>query len=490
MEKFNKNLKLKNFIDGEWVEADTTEYEPVYNPATGEVLAQVPHSTKDDVEKAVKVAKKAFKTWSKVSVPKRAKILFKYQQLLVEHQEELGKLVTLENGKSLKEGIAEVGRGIENVEYAAGVPSLMMGDSLSTIATDVEAANYRYPIGVVGGITPFNFPMMVPCWMFPMAIATGNTFVLKPSEKTPLTSRRLVELFMEAGLPAGVLNIVNGAVDVVNGLLENSGIKAISFVGSEKVGEYVYKKGSENLKRVQALTGAKNHTIVLDDADIDAAVKGIISSSFGSAGERCMATSVLVLQNGIADKFMAKFIQAAKDIKIGNGLDKDVFLGPVIRDGNKQRTLNYVKKGLEEGARLVLDESEQGPKEGYFVGPTIFEDVTTDMQIWKDEMFAPVLSVIRVDTLPEAVATANASELANGACIFTDSASSVRYFRENIDAGMLGINLGVPAPIAVFPFSGWKNSFFGTLHVNGKDGVDFYTHKKVVTARYDQKRFK
>lgn len=480
---------LKNLIGGQWVDAKTTDFEEVYNPATGEILARVPHSSSQDVADAVAAASEAFKTWGKTSVMKRAKVLFKFQQLLVEHQEELGRLITLENGKSLAEGIAEVGRGIENVEFAAGVPTLMMGDSLASIATDVEAANYRYPIGVIGGITPFNFPMMVPCWMFPMAIATGNTFVLKPSEKTPLTAQRLAELFSEAGLPDGVLNIVHGAVDVVNGILDEPEIKGISFVGSEKVGEYVYKRGSENLKRVQALTGAKNHTIVLADADIDAAVKAILSSSFGSAGERCMATSVLVLEDPIADDFMEKFTREAKDIKIGNGLDEETFLGPVIRKENQERTLNYIKKGVEEGAELVLDGTSQSEKDGFFVGPTIFEKVTTEMSIWKDEMFAPVLSVIRAKDLPEAVALANTSELANGSCIFTDSASSVRYFRENIDAGMLGVNLGVPAPIAVFPFSGWKNSFFGTLHANGKDSVDFYTHKKVVTARYDQKRF-
>ena len=282
MDTTKQNVKtLKNFINGKWVDAKTETFENVYNPATGDVLARVPHSTSEDVADAVTAAKEAFKIWQKVSIPKRAKILFKYQQLLVEHQEELGRIVTEENGKSLDEAVAEVGRGIENVEFAAGVPTLMMGDSLSSVATDVEATNYRYPIGVVGGITPFNFPMMVPCWMFPMAVATGNTFILKPSEKTPLTSQRLVELFQEAGLPDGVLNIVNGAVDVVNGILDHPDIKAISFVGSERVGEYVYKRGSDHLKRVQALTGAKNHTIVLADADLDAAVKGIISSSFG-----------------------------------------------------------------------------------------------------------------------------------------------------------------------------------------------------------------
>ncbi|WP_461214448.1 CoA-acylating methylmalonate-semialdehyde dehydrogenase [Lacticaseibacillus sp. GG6-2] len=481
--------QLQNFINGQWVPSQTTTFEPVYNPANGDVIAQVPHSTVADVDAAVQAAQAAYASWHATSVTKRAKILFRYQQLLIAHQEELGRLITLENGKALPEAIAEVGRGIENVEFAAGVPTLMMGDSLSTVATDVEATNYRYPLGVVAGITPFNFPLMVPCWMFPMAVATGNTFVLKPSEKTPLTSRRLVALFQEAGLPDGVLNLVNGAVDVVNGILHHPDIQAVSFVGSERVGEYIYKEGSANLKRVQALTGAKNHTIILQDADLDAAVKAIIGSAFGSAGERCMATSVLVLEDAIADQFMTKFTQAARDIKIGDGMVAGNFLGPVIRKENQTRTLNYIQQGVKEGAKLTLDGSAQAQGAGYFVGPTIFEQVTEDMTIWQDEMFAPVLSVMRAPDLPAAVKIANDSELANGACLFTDSAAAIRYFREHIDAGMLGINLGVPAPIAVFPFSGWKHSFFGTLHANGKDSVDFYTRKKVVTARYDQREF-
>ncbi|MGG3325998.1 methylmalonate-semialdehyde dehydrogenase, partial [Bacillus velezensis] len=394
-----------------------------------------------------------------------------------------------ENGKNTTEALGEVGRGIENVEFAAGAPSLMMGDSLASIATDVEAANYRYPIGVVGGIAPFNFPMMVPCWMFPMAISLGNTFILKPSERTPLLTEKLAELFEQAGLPKGVFNVVHGAHDVVNGVLEHPDIKAISFVGSKPVGEYVFKKGSEHLKRVQALTGAKNHTIVLNDAHLEDTVTNIIGAAFGSAGERCMACAVVTVEEGIADEFMAKLQEKAADIKIGNGLDDGVFLGPVIREDNKKRTHSYIEKGIEEGARLLCDGRENATEDGYFVGPTIFDNVTTDMTIWKDEIFAPVLSVIRVKNLKEAVDIANQSEFANGACLFTSNANAIRYFRENIDAGMLGINLGVPAPMAFFPFSGWKSSFFGTLHANGKDSVDFYTRKKVVTARYPSPDF-
>ncbi|EIP7501452.1 CoA-acylating methylmalonate-semialdehyde dehydrogenase [Listeria monocytogenes] len=481
--------KLKNYINGEWVESKTDKYEDVINPATGEVLCQVPISTRAELDQAAVIAEQAFEKWSQVAVPRRARVLFGFQQLLIQHKEELARLITLENGKNLSEARGEVQRGIENVEFAAGAPTLMMGDSLASIATDVEAANYRYPVGVVGGIAPFNFPMMVPCWMFPMAIALGNSFILKPSERTPLLMEKLVELFSEAGLPKGVFNVVYGAHDVVNGILENEIIKAVSFVGSKPVGEYVYKTGSANLKRVQALTGAKNHTIVLNDADLEDTVTNVISAAFGSAGERCMACAVVTVEEGIADEFLEALRTAAQNVKIGNGLDDGVFLGPVIREENQKRTIAYIEKGIEEGAKLTVDGRETGLSEGHFVGPTILEDVTTDMTIWKDEIFAPVLSVIRVKNLQEAVRLANQSEFANGACIFTNNAKAIRYFREKIDAGMLGVNLGVPAPMAFFPFSGWKSSFYGTLHANGKDSVDFYTHKKVVTARYSLKGY-
>ncbi|EAE2733762.1 methylmalonate-semialdehyde dehydrogenase [Listeria monocytogenes] len=481
--------KLKNYINGEWVESKTDKYEDVINPATGEVLCQVPISTRAELDQAAVIAEQAFEKWSQVAVPRRARVLFGFQQLLIQHKEELARLITLENGKNLSEARGEVQRGIENVEFAAGAPTLMMGDSLASIPTDVEAANYRYPVGVVGGIAPFNFPMMVPCWMFPMAIALGNSFILKPSERTPLLMEKLVELFSEAGLPKGVFNVVYGAHDVVNGILENEIIKAVSFVGSKPVGEYVYKTGSANLKRVQALTGAKNHTIVLNDADLEDTVTNVISAAFGSAGERCMACAVVTVEEGIADEFLEALRTAAQNVKIGNGLDDGVFLGPVIREENQKRTIAYIEKGIEEGAKLTVDGRETGLSEGHFVGPTILEDVTTDMTIWKDEIFAPVLSVIRVKNLQEAVRVANQSEFANGACIFTNNAKAIRYFREKIDAGMLGVNLGVPAPMAFFPFSGWKSSFYGTLHANGKDSVDFYTHKKVVTARYSLKGY-
>lgn len=477
---------VKNYIASEWVESSTNRTETVYNPATGEVIAEIPLSTKKDVDQAVQAANDAFKGWSKTAVPKRARILFKYQQLLVDNWDELAKLITIENGKSFNEARGEVQRGIECVEFAAGAPTLMMGKQLPDIATDIESGMYRYPIGVIGGITPFNFPMMVPCWMFPLAIACGNTFVLKPSERTPLLAARLVELFEEAGLPKGVLNIVNGAHDVVNGLLEHKLVKAISFVGSQPVAEYVYKKGTENLKRVQALAGAKNHSIVLNDANLDVATKQIIGAAFGSAGERCMAAAVVTVQEEIADQLIERLVEESNNIVIGNGLEKDVFLGPVIRENHKERTFSYIESGVEEGAQLVRDGREDPAVKGngYFVGPTIFDNVTQEMKIWQDEIFAPVLSIVRVKTLEEAIEVANNSRFANGACIYTDSGASVREFRENIESGMLGVNVGVPAPMAFFPFSGWKDSFYGDLHANGTDGVEFYTRKKMVTARY------
>ncbi|MGA8941144.1 MAG: CoA-acylating methylmalonate-semialdehyde dehydrogenase [Thermoactinomyces sp.] len=477
---------LKNYINGKWVESRSGKTEEVFNPATGEVIALVPISSKEEVDEAVKAAKTAFETWKNVAVPKRARILFKYQQLLVDHADELAKLITMENGKNLKEAKGEVQRGIENVEFAAGAPTLMMGENLATIATELESAVYRYPVGVIGGITPFNFPMMVPCWMFPMAIVLGNTFVLKPSEQTPLTANRLVELAEEAGFPKGVFNVVHGAHDVVNGLLDHPDVGRISFVGSRPVAEYVYKRGTENLKRVQALAGAKNHSIVLKDANLDNAATQILNAAFGSAGERCMAAAVVTVEEAVADEFISKLVHKADNITIGNGLEEDVFLGPVIRKQHKDRTLGYIETGEKEGARLIRDgrrdKAAQG--KGYFVGPTIFDHVTTDMKIWEDEIFAPVLCIVRVKDLDEAIEVANRSRFANGACIFTRDGGSVRKFRENIDAGMLGVNIGVPAPMAFFPFSGWKDSFYGDLHANGKDGIEFFTRKKVITSRW------
>lgn len=483
------NIKiLKNFINGEWIEASpNSKTIPVPNPATEEILAFVPLSTKSDLENAVKAAKNAFNIWSKTPVPKRARILFSYQQLLIKYWDELANLITIENGKSYNEAYGEVQRGIECVEFAAGAPTLMMGKQLPDIATNIESAMYRYPVGVIGGITPFNFPMMVPCWMFPLAIACGNTFILKPSERTPLLANRLAELFTEAGLPKGVFNIVHGAHEIVNELLQNKDVPAISFVGSQPVAEYVYKTASANGKRVQALAGAKNHSIVLQDANLDEAVKQIITAAYGSAGERCMACSVVVAVGDIANPLIEKLKKEANNLTIGNGLDEDVFLGPVIRKEHRERTEQYIESGIQEGATLLRDGRKDliRKEKGYFIGPTIFDNVNPSMKIWKEEIFAPVLSIVRVESLEEAIELTNKSDFGNGACVFTDSAASIRYFRENIEVGMLGVNIGVPAPMAFFPFSGWKNSFYGDLHANGTDGVDFYTRKKMITSRLE-----
>ncbi|MGJ9383458.1 CoA-acylating methylmalonate-semialdehyde dehydrogenase [Salipaludibacillus sp. CF4.18] len=477
---------LKNYINGQWVESNTDETLEVPNPATGEILAHVPISTKEDVDFAVKSAKATFEKWKNVPVPKRARIFFKYHTLLSENHEELARLIVQENGKAFKESYGEVQRGIECVEFAAGAPTLMMGETLSGIAEGIDSEMFRYPLGVVGGVTPFNFPMMVPLWMFPLAIACGNTFVLKPSERTPLLANKLVELFSEAGAPDGTLNLVHGAHDVVNGLLDHKDVKAISFVGSQPVAKYIYERAASQGKRVQALAGAKNHHIVMPDGNIEKVVQQIISSTYGSAGQRCMACSAVVVV-GENDEFVKALNEKAGQLTMGNGLDDDVLLTPMIRRENREKTLGYIRTGVEEGASLIrdgrneMDETEKGN----FLGPTIFDHVTPEMTIAKEEIFAPVLSLLRAKDLDEGLEFIRKSRFGNGATIYTKDAKAIRQFREEADAGMLGVNVGVPATMAFFPFSGWKDSFYGDLHVNGKDGVNFYTRKKMITSRHD-----
>ncbi|ERN52599.1 CoA-acylating methylmalonate-semialdehyde dehydrogenase [Alkalihalophilus marmarensis] len=486
MAVLKKSTELKNYINGEWVASNGKDTLEVPNPATGEILASVPISTKEDVDQAVKAANEAFKKWKNIPVPKRARILFKYHTLLTEQHEELAKLIVQENGKAFKEAYGEVQRGIECVEFASGAPTLIMGETLSGIAEEIDSEMFRYPLGVVGGITPFNFPMMVPLWMFPLAIACGNTFVLKPSERTPLLANRLVELFTEAGAPKGVLNVVHGAHDVVNGLLDHEDVKAISFVGSQPVAKYVYQRAAAEGKRVQALSGAKNHHIVMPDADMEKAAQHIISSTFGSAGQRCMACSAVVVV-GDNDKFVNLLKKKADELTIGSGLEEDVLLTPVIRDSHREKVLGYIHKGVEEGASLIRDGRKEMDeiKEGTFLGPTIFDHVTPDMTIAKEEIFAPVLSLLRAEDLDGGLEYIRKSRYGNGATLYSKDAASVRKFREEADAGMLGINVGVPATMAFFPFSGWKDSFYGDLHVNGKDGVNFFTRKKMITSRFD-----
>ncbi|MHC0035588.1 CoA-acylating methylmalonate-semialdehyde dehydrogenase [Pseudoneobacillus sp. C159] len=484
----NNTTVLKNYIDGQWVESSSKHSLDVPNPATNELLARVPISTKEDVHQAVSAAKKAFSTWKNVPVPKRARILYKYHHLITENHEELAKLIVQENGKSYKEAYGEVQRGIECVEFSCGAPTLMMGETLSGIAEDIDSEMFRYPLGVIGGITPFNFPMMVPLWMFPLAISCGNTFVLKPSERTPILANRLVELFTEAGAPAGVLNVVHGAHDVVNGLLEHRDIAAISFVGSQPVAKYVYERAAAEGKRVQALSGAKNHHIVMPDADLEKAVQHVLSSTFGSAGQRCMACSAVVVV-GDNEPFVKALKEKADELIIGNGMDDEVLLTPIIRREHREKVLGYIEKGIEEGADLIRDgrrEMGEGElTEGNFLGPTIFDHVLPEMTIARDEIFAPVLSLLRAKDLDEGLEFIRKSRYGNGATIYTNDARAVRKFREEADAGMLGINVGVPATMAFFPFSGWKDSFYGDLHVNGKDGLNFFTRKKMITSRFD-----
>ncbi|MBD0380243.1 CoA-acylating methylmalonate-semialdehyde dehydrogenase [Paenibacillus sedimenti] len=478
-------VRLHNLINGRWVDSTSTQEENVMNPATGAVIARVPLSSGQEVEAAVKAAQAAFESWSKTPVPKRARVLFRYWQLLQEHEQEIAELITKENGKSYKEALGEVLRGIECVEFAAGAPTHLMGSTLANIATDIDSELFRVPLGVVGGITPFNFPMMVPCWMFPLAIACGNTFVLKPSERTPLTAVKLVSLFQEAGLPDGVLNLVHGAHDVVNALTTIPAVKAVSFVGSQPIAKYVYEKASAAGKRVQALAGAKNYHIVMPDAHPEKTVENIIMSSFGSAGERCMACSAVVVV-GESDAFMKTLREAAENMVVGSGMNEDVTLTPVIRKVQRARIESFIDKGVAEGAQLLLDgrTSKACKQDGYFLGATVFDHVKPEMTIAKEEIFGPVLSVLRASDLNEALKIVNQSRFGNSAVIYTENAKAVRQFREEAEAGMLGVNVGVPAPMAFFPFSGWKDSFYGDLHANGKDGVEFYTKKKMITSRY------
>ena len=477
---------MKNFIGDQWVESSSGQMEIVPNPATGETIAHVPISGQEDVNAAVKAAQEAYEEWHTIPVPNRTRYLFEYLRLLKDNKEELAQIITLENGKALNDARGEVQRGIEVVELATSTPNLMMGDALPSIATGIDGSIWRYPLGVVAGITPFNFPMMVPLWMYPLAIACGNTFVLKPSERTPILAERLVNLFYEAGFPKGVLNLVHGGKDVVNRMLNHEDIEAISFVGSEPVARHVYQTGTAHGKRVQALAGAKNHAVVMPDCDLDQTVHGVIGAAFGSSGERCMACSVVAVVDDIADAFIEKLVAETKRLKVGDGLEEDNFVGPLIRESHKQNVLGYIDTGIEEGADLLVDgrDIKEEVPNGYYVGATIFDNVKEDMKIWQDEIFAPVLSIVRVKDLDEGIELTNKSKFANGAVIYTSNGKSAQKFRDKIDAGMVGINVNVPAPMAFFAFAGNKASFFGDLGTNGKDGVQFYTRKKVVTERW------
>src|ERR687893_54089 len=474
-----RNLEVRNLIGGTWEERAGRETEPVYDPASGELVAETPLSTAEDVDRAVKEAEAAFPSWSATPVGERARVLFRFKALLEEHFEELTALVTLENGKDSKDAAGEVRRGIEVVEFACGMPTLMMGETVRDAAKGIDNSSWRYPLGVVAAITPFNFPCMVPLWTLPVAIGAGNAYILKPSERTPLSAVRLREVLAEAGLPDGVFSIVNGAHDAVNGILEHPGIKAVSFVGSQPVAEHVYTHGAAHGKRVQALAGAKNSMIVLPDAVLEKAVPNIISSAYGNAGERCLAGSVLVAVGGVAGDLVERLKEAAASMKVGPGAEEGSELTPVIRDSHRDKVRSYVDLGEEEGAEIVLDGREAPLEEGFFMGPTLLDRVTGEMRVGREEIFGPVLSVVRVDTLEEAIEFTNGSPFGNACSIYTEDGAAVRHWRENVEAGMLGVNVGVAAPMAFFPFNGVKNSFYGDLHATGKDGVRFFTENKV-----------
>ena len=457
-----------------------------YNPATGEAVAEIPRTTPEEISAAVEAARKAFPAWSKTPVLQRCRALFKYRQVLEENADEFIALITEENGKTIDEARGSFQRGIECIEFACGVPTLMMGDTVEQVGTGVDGWSVRTPIGVCVGITPFNFPFMVPLWMFPMAIACGNTFVLKPSDKVPRTAVRLVELAGEAGLPPGVLNLVHGAKDTVDHLLTDARVKAVSFVGSSAVARYIYQTAANNGKRVQALGGAKNHSVVLPDADMKSTVAAVMGSSFGCAGERCLATSVVLAVGEAGDPLVKELVRAADNLSVGPGCEARTAMGPVITDEARKRILSYIELGEKEGAVLARDGRKDAVcrGNGYFVGPTILDKVNPDSRVAREEIFGPVLSVIRVKNLKEAMEVIGNSEYGNAASVFTRSGGAAREFTQNVTAGMVGINVGVPAPVAFFSFTGWKNSFFGDLHALGKDAVHFYTEQRVVTCRW------
>ncbi len=479
------STRCRYFADGVWRDSASADTLPVHDPATGEEIARVPLCTREEVDVAVAAARAAFPAWRRVPAVQRARYLFKYRDLLERHKDELARLITREHGKALEEARGSVQRGLEVVEFACGIPSLLLGETLEDIAPGIDSFTIRQPIGVAVGITPFNFPAMVPLWMMPLAIACGNPFILKPSEKVPLTATRLVELFAETGLPAGVLGLVHGTAPQVEQLIDHPQVVAVSIVGSTAAASAVYARAAAKGKRVQALGGAKNHMIVMPDADLDAVVSSVMSSAFGSTGQRCMAGSVAVAVDPIGDEFVRRLKSRAETMKVGPGDQAGVEMGPLINAAQRDRVLSYLDVGVKERADLVLDGRQRKvPANGFFVGASIFDRVSPDMRIAREEIFGPVLSVIRAKDLSEAIAVVNHSAMGNGASIFTRAGAAARQFTSEIEAGMVGINIGVPVPMAFFSFSGWKGSFFGDLHVHGKDGVRFYTELKVVTSRF------
>jgi malonate-semialdehyde dehydrogenase (acetylating)/methylmalonate-semialdehyde dehydrogenase len=460
---------------------------PVYNPATGETCSQVAVAGPDEVNAAVAAARVAFEQWRMSPLARRVEVLFRFRELVAAHTDKLAEATVREHGKVFSDARGEVRRGLDVVEFAAGIPHLLKGDFSENVSTDVDSYSVRQPLGVVAGVTPFNFPVMVPLWMFPLAIACGNTFILKPSEKDPSASLLLAELFKRAGLPDGVFNVVQGDRATVDLILEHPDIRAISFVGSTPVARHVYETGTRQGKRVQALGGAKNHMVVMPDADLDQAADAAVNAAFGSAGERCMAISVLVAVGSAGDAVVDRVRDRLGRIKVGDGLDQQNEMGPVITREHRDRIASYIDRGATEGATVVADGRSlavEGRDQGFFIGPSLLDRVQPEMSVYQDEIFGPVLSVVRADTYEEARDLINRNAYANGVAIFTSNGATARRFQNEIEVGMVGINVPIPVPMAYYSFGGWRNSLFGDTHIYGEEGVRFYTRAKVITSRW------
>jgi malonate-semialdehyde dehydrogenase (acetylating)/methylmalonate-semialdehyde dehydrogenase len=478
---------IKHFVNGQLFDGNSKRKGKVFNPATGDQSSEVNLATTHDVNTAVDAAKKAFVTWSQKTPLFRARILFKFKELIEKNSDELTKLIVSEHGKVYEDAKGSLTRGLEVVEFACGIPQLLKGEFTENVGTNVDSWSTRQPLGICAGITPFNFPAMVPMWMFPISIACGNTFILKPSEKDPSCSMRLAELFMEAGLPKGVFNIVNGDKEAVDAIINNRDISAVSFVGSTPIAKYIYENCAKNEKRVQALGGAKNHCVVMPDADLDQAVNGLMGAAYGSAGERCMAQSVAVAVGKIADPLVKNLSKKVEALKVGPGLDKKSEMGPLVTEEHLKKVKAYVDIGVKEGAKLVVDGRNlklQGYEKGFYMGGCLFDQVTSNMRIYKEEIFGPVLSVVRVKSYEEAIKLVNNHEFGNGVSIFTRDGDTGRSFASNVQIGMVGINIPIPVPMAFHSFGGWKRSLFGDQHMHGPEGIRFYTKLKTITSRW------
>ncbi len=484
----NKPADLKLDTVPFWIngkpQTSAARHGDVFNPATGHVTKRVPFADAAVIDAAVKAATAALPEWRDTPPLRRARVMQKFLQLLQRDQKRLAQIVTEEHGKTLPDAMGSVQRGIEVVEFACGIPNLLKGEYAENVGTQVDTHTLRQPVGVCAGITPFNFPVMVPMWMFPMAIACGNTFILKPSEKVPSASVRMAELLKEAGLPDGVLNVVHGDKASVDAILNHTGIHAVSFVGSTPIAKYIYEQCAKTGKRVQALGGAKNHAIVLPDADLEFAADALIGAAYGSAGERCMAISAVVAVGAAGDPLVKLLEKKASAIKVGPGDEDGVEMGPLVTCQHRDKVAGYVDAGVKDGAKLVLDGRPGAKRDGFFLGTTLFDQVKPEMSIYKDEIFGPVLVVLRANTIDEAIALVNKNPYANGTAIFTESGGAARRFVSEIQVGMVGVNVPIPVPVAYFSFGGWKNSLFGDLHVHGVEGVKFYTRTKVVTTRW------